>query len=326
MKAMKRAGSAILFLAWCGAANAAEEPVKVCAEAGVDCTHISLGRALRLAKDGQTILLKPGTYGEAGTLAASNVTIMAEGAKLEERAAQGKAALVVTGRDTVIVGLECTNIEVPDGNGACIRQEGRNLTLKRVNFHRNQAGLMATKSSGVVRIEDSIFAENGHKGRPNILAEGDALELVRSQVVAARGEGHEITTTAKRTLIEDSIVASLDAVDSRMIDAPLGGAIVIRNSVLQKGPKNANPDVIGFALASPPHPNSALTLENNIIVVDNPKGVRILHAPAGVAPSLSRNIVIGGQDKALGGDTKWFAHRKAANYPPYPKLAKTIGN
>jgi hypothetical protein len=322
---MRRGGAAVLFLAWCGAASAAEEPVKVCAQAGEDCTHISIGRALRLATDGQTILLKPGTYGEAGTLSASNITIMATGAKLEDRAAQGKAALVITGHDTVIVGLECTNIEVPDGNGACIRQEGRNLTLKRVNFHRNQSGLMAMEGSGVVRVEDSVFAENGYRGRPSILAQGEAFELVRSQVLRGRGEGHEITTTAKRTLIEDSIVASMDAVDSRLIDAPLGGEIVIRNSVLQKGRKNANPDVIGFAFASPPHPNSALTLENSTIVVDSPKGVRIVHAPQGAKISLSRNVVIGGQDK-LGGDTRWFQDRKAANYPAYPKLGKTAAN
>jgi hypothetical protein len=72
---------------------------------------------------------------------------------------------------------------------------------------------MAMAGSGVVRVEDSIFADNGYKGRPNIYVDSEALELVRSQVVRARGEGHEITTLARRTVIEDSIIASLGIPD-----------------------------------------------------------------------------------------------------------------
>jgi hypothetical protein len=110
-----------------------------------------------------------------------------------------------------------------------------------------------------------------------------------------------------------------------LIDAPRGGEVVIRGTILQKGPKHANPDVIGFAFRDL-HRSNTLTLESNTIVIDAPKGIRVLHTQANPKLTLSRNIQIGGDKNALGGDTRWFADRKAAKYPPFPKLAKTVSN
>ena len=49
------------------------------------------------ARDGATIVIRPGTYFQAGVLRASNVTIQGKGAQLKGTAAQGKAALVLAG-------------------------------------------------------------------------------------------------------------------------------------------------------------------------------------------------------------------------------------
>ena len=311
--------SAAIFVATSGASA---ETLRVCAQAGEACTHISLARALRQAKDGMTIVIEPGTYGDAGTLTASRVTIQATGARVEGEANQNKAALVITGRDTTIIGLECSQVAVPDGNGACIRQEGANLTLRNVNFHHNQVAVMAMAGSGRVVIEDSVIESNGNKGAPNLYAAGASLELRRTKVLHASGEAHEVKSLAARTTIEDCVIASLDAVDSRLIDLPSGGEVTIRNSVLQKGKKNANPDVIGFGLPGATHKTNALTLVGNTIIIDNPKGARLVHT--GTNPpqvTMTGNTVIGGK-KPEGDDSTWFPDRQAAGYPAFPLLKK----
>ena len=63
------------------------------------------------------------------------------------------------------------------------------------------------------------------------------LVLRRSRVVESVGEGHEVKSRAARTIIENNVIASLTGVDSRQIDLPNGGDIVIRGNVLEKGPE-----------------------------------------------------------------------------------------
>src|SRR5688500_6583621 len=57
--------------------------------------------------------------------------------------AQGKAIWVVQGDDTTIESIEFSNASVPDLNGAGIRQEGTNLTVRGCIFRDNENGILA---------------------------------------------------------------------------------------------------------------------------------------------------------------------------------------
>jgi len=268
---------------------------------------------------GQTVVVPPGVYKEAAAIRASNVTIKAHGVRLEHAAFEGKAALVVSGDNVTIEGLECSGIRVDDANGACIRLEARNLTLRKVFFHDSESGLLSwNRDSGTVLIEDSRFERLGRAHGVYVGRGLTHLIIRRSSFFASTAEGHEIKSRAARTTIEGSVIASLDGVDSRLIDLPDGGENLIRRNVLEEGPNSSNQDVIGVGLEPANIHQGRTTIEENIIILER-RGTNVLlnelHVPASI---VRRNKVIGGTRTA--GDNAWFPDRKSAGIGAYPSL------
>jgi hypothetical protein len=270
---------------------------------------------------GQTVVLPPGVYREAATIKASNVVIKAHGVRLEHAAAERKAALVVKGDNVTIEGLECAYIKVPDRNGACVRLEAKNLTLRNVHFRDSQSGLLAwKKDSGTVLIENSRFERIG-RVHGVYIGRGDTHLIVRnSWFLSSRAEGHEIKSRAAKNTIERNVIASLDGVDSRLIDLPEGGENVIRGNVLAKGPASSNQDLIGVALERNRelHSVNSTVIEDNIIIMERRGTNVLLHQRRVPEARIERNKVIGGKNP--GGDNTWFPDRAAAGLPKYPAL------
>ncbi|WP_026609101.1 right-handed parallel beta-helix repeat-containing protein [Methylocaldum szegediense] len=277
-------------------------------------------------KPGEVLVIPPGTYKEAGVIRASNVRIKADGVRLEGVAVDGKAALVVKGDDVTIEGLECANIRVGDGNGACVRLEGRNLTLRRVHFHDSQSGLLSwNRDSGTVVVENSRFERLGSGGSAHgiYIGRGNThLVVRRSAFLSSTDQGHEIKSRAAKNTIEHNVIASLDGVDSRLIDLPEGGENVIRRNVLEKGPASSNQDMIGIGLEGHKslHPLNFTLIEDNIILLERRSRNVLANYRNVPPPKIERNKVIGGE--RVGGSNTWFPNRAAAGLPPYPKLPK----
>ncbi|HTH17442.1 MAG TPA: right-handed parallel beta-helix repeat-containing protein [Magnetospirillum sp.] len=295
-------------------AVAAEKGIRVCPT----CSAHTLQDALDHVRDGGVVVLAAGTYRQAGIVTANRVTIRGEpGAHLRGMAADGKAALVAQGNDTVIEGIECSHIRVDDGNGACVRLEGRNLTLRRVYFHDSEEGVLTANDSGTVLVEDSRFERLGNDGQAHGLYIGhsDSLTIRRSSILSSVSEGHEVKSRAARTVIEDSVIASLDGVDSRLVDVCNGGEVVIRNSVLEKGPASSNHELIGYGLEGMSYTANSLRLEGNTIIVDHPYGTLMRSK---IKPVLGNgNLVVGGRKAD---EAAWHPDRAAAGLKPYPAL------
>lgn len=301
-----------------------------------DCDYASLRAAIEAAGDGATILVRPGEYREAAVGRADNVTIRGEpGAHVRGVAAENKAALVIRGHNVLIEELECSDIWSKHGNGACVRAEGVNLTLRRVYFHDSQEGILGGK--GRILIEDSIFERLGGDekialGQAHAIYVGhhvDDFMLRRSRILSSKEEGHEVKSRARRTVIENNVIASLDGRDSRLIDIPNGGEIVIRNNLLEKGPNSSNPDVVGVGLERGHNPAldhavNSILIEGNTIILDLPGETRIVRVQGVPPPVMSNNTVIGGRPEANGGD-RWFRDRGSAGLPPYPELKRRQG-
>ncbi|MFQ5774681.1 MAG: hypothetical protein ACE5GS_09200 [Kiloniellaceae bacterium] len=313
-------------------------PLNVCPPGAPapDCDFSSLAAAVAAAPPGATIVLRPGIYREAAILRADGVTLRAQpGAHVTGAAADDKAALVVKGDDTVIEGLECSRIWVRDGNGACVRAEGVNLTLRRVYFHDGQSGILGGR--GRILIEDSTFERLGGDekialGRAHAIYIGrkaDELILRRSRIVSSKEEGHGVKSRARRTVIENNVIASLEGRDSRLIDVPNGGDVVIRGNLLEKGPNSSNPDFVGVGLergrdpAMDPVVNSTV-IEGNTFIVDGFEGARMFRVRNVPRPSVSNNTFVGGTPYRRGGN-RWFRDRTAADLPPYPALPRWPG-
>lgn len=223
--------------------------------------------------DGSSIYLGKGTYGRGLVIVKSNVTLTGENAHLNE-AIQGKAAIVIKGDNVVIEGISCSNITVADKNGACIRQEGKNLTLINVHFYDSQQGVLQNADSGFLNIKYSLFERLGKDGYAHaVYAQGEELLIESSQFLETKDQGHSIKSRAKSTQITNSIIASKNSNDSRLIDIPNGGILVVRDSILFQGAKTVNREVIGYGLEGiGRNRDNSIMFTDNIVLMERPKG------------------------------------------------------
>lgn len=307
------------------------------------CKYYQLADAVKAAKPGDTIVLSPGIYDQGAKVDVANLTIMGEpGAHIKGGAVGGKAALVVTAPDVVIDGLECSHIEVRDRNGACIRVEGDDLTVRNVYFHDSQNGILSGPGGGTLLIEDSIFKRNGYGGRAHGVYIGKHVETFvfrNSQILETKGAGHGFKSRAKETIIENSIIASLDGHDSRAIDIAKGGQVIIRGNIFEKGPNSENWQMIGLALEGKPHEVNSTLIEDNIFIfdLDPSQWMNVLKDLAGIKPVkgmvvftkspadvvLRNNVIVGAKkigDGVIEKDNQIFPSRWAADMPAYPWL------
>ena len=200
----------------------------------------------------------------------------------------------------MIEGIECSHIAVPHRNGSCIKLEGVGLTVRDVYFHDSEQGILGG-FGGTVLVENSRFERNGRDG----LAHGsiyagwrlEKLVFRNNVVLDPRDQAHGVKSRARYTIIEGNVIAGRFGVDSRAIDVPIGGDIVIRNNVLEKGPLSSNPGMIGIALETKNglHPVINVTIEGNTIIFDGPvdKWGVIVQQGAGGRIVLRDNRIIG---------------------------------
>lgn len=249
------------------------QTIRVCATQSTNdaCQFANLADAINSARAGDTVLLSSGIYRQAVVVKVSGITIKGEpGAHLQGTAIEGKAALVVRADNVTIEGIECSGIQVRDRNGACVRIEGRDLVIRDVYFHDNQEGVLGGRG-GTVLIENSRFERNGFNGgfaHTIYITKVDKFIFRNNQVLSTKDEGQGVKSRAKQTVIENNVIAGLDARDSRAIDVPNGGAVTIRNNVLQKGANSSNSQMIGLGLEGNLHASGSAVVENNILIFD----------------------------------------------------------
>jgi hypothetical protein len=112
----------------------------------------SLSAAKHAIRKGSRIYLFSGVFEEGIYLDKDDLEIIGEeGGVFDNAAVDEKAALVLTGNNVLVENIECRNIQVSDSNGACIRFEGTNLTVRNLYAHDSQSGVMTSNNAGIVK-------------------------------------------------------------------------------------------------------------------------------------------------------------------------------
>ncbi|MDD4914838.1 MAG: hypothetical protein PHW13_07350 [Methylococcales bacterium] len=281
----------------------------------------TLQDAAKALNPGDTLDLGPGVYKLPLVISQSQVTIAGHGRVVfDGPTAEGKAAIIVRGKDTRIVNIECKNIKVPSGNGACIRMEGENLTLDHAYFHDSEEGILTGPQPGLVSIRDSRFELLGMNGQAHgIYTGGGELDIQDSLFLASVNEGHEIKSRSPVTKIQRTVVASLGSHDSRLIDIPNGGLVTIKDSVLEKGRQSVNGTAIGYGLEGMAFSNNYLILKNNIIILERTGPNHLLQIKEGsIAPVLVKNLIVSNEDVDYGDANLQYTSRRKAGLAAYP--------
>lgn len=292
---------------------------------------LDFSTAVKSLQHGDTLLVAEGVYHSSVVIRKNNITIKGNGHVVFERsAAHGKGFILSQGNNLTIENVECRFISVRDGNGACIRQEGKDLTLDHVYFHNSQEGILETaKNVGFIKIYNSRFERLGFNGQAHGIYTNKAdLYIYQSLIVATKSEGHAIKVRGSKLHIDSSIIASLSSDDSRLIDMSNGGELTVKNSILEQGPKSVNGQAIGYGLEGMLFENNQVNLIGNVIYLDRIGINKLLTLPVAsdkrIKVTQDKNVVIGGDSKSEVETNNYFKSRDKLNLPSYPYFSSTF--
>lgn len=214
---------------------------------GPNETYKTPSAAAESAQNGDHIEIEPGQYFDCAVWRADNLVIegTGPGVVITDKTCMGKGLFVIEGNNTTVRNLTLTRSRVPDMNGAGIRLDRGSLTVDGVKFIDNQNGILAAGSPGVtITILNSDFDKNGFCGggcaHGIYVGQADLLRIEHSRFTNTR-QAHSIKSRAARTeVIDCDISDGPEGTSSYLIDAPNGGAVIVRDNKLQKGPKAEN--------------------------------------------------------------------------------------
>jgi Right handed beta helix region len=257
--------------------------------------------AAAVAQNGDVVRFDPGEYVDCAIWRASGLVLEAPAgaAHVRDRACAGKALWVVAGNDVTIDNITFSGARVPDQNGAGIRAEGKNLTVRNSRFYDNENGILAgTVEGSTILIEGSVFERNG-KCAANCAHGVYVNRIERLKVVGstfrAQQVGHHVKSGAQALeVIGTTIEDGPEGTASYLIDVTSGGEVVIADNHMQKGPKSENWDTAihiageGAAADAPEY-----RISNNRFRSDNPNEVAFVRNRT-VIPALLEGNRLGG--------------------------------
>ena len=197
-----------------------------------------------------TIAIAPGTYRDCAVQLGGSVAFLATQpgqAVFDGGTCEGKAALVLRGREAKVSGLVFKRMAVPDGNGAGIRLEKGNLTVTQSWFADSQQGILtADDPSGRIVIDKSTFSGlgtcefSGGCAHSIYIGNYGQLRVTRSRFERGTG-GHYVKTRAARVEIaSSSFDDSAGKATNYMIDLPAGSVGQITNNWFVQGRDKEN--------------------------------------------------------------------------------------
>ncbi|HVY47577.1 MAG TPA: hypothetical protein VHB21_16925, partial [Minicystis sp.] len=309
--ALSSASFGFALLASAGAARAATLTV------GPGKTYAKPCDAIAAAQPGDVIAVDAGSYdGDTCAWSTDNLTVRGVGglAKIDLTGvtpAQQKGIFVITAPNATIENFELSGAAISanaGNNGAGIRHQGLNLTVRGCVIHDNQDGILGGPLSngqpadgqGEVLIEDSEFYANGAgDGQShNMYLNHYAKFTLRASYSHGSNEGHLVKSRALESHIEyNRLSDDASANVSYEINLPNGGvAYVIGNLIEQNADPGGqeNGTIIDFG-SEGPVAMSDLFVVNNTVVNDRTQGATFVKVNGAVttAAVLRNNIFFG---------------------------------
>lgn len=271
------------------------------------------------AKDGDTVEIEAsGDYaGDFCQWSQNNLTLKGVNGRPKIDAtgktiSNGKGIWVFYGDTATVENIEFSGAAVDSANGAGIRHQGLNLTVRDCYFHDNQDGILGgplkggqpADGQGEVLIERCEFAKNGAgDGQShNMYLNHYAKFTLQYSYTHSSNVGHLIKSRALESHILYNRISDDESTNvSYEINLPDGGrAFVIGNLIEQASDPNGeqNGAIIDFASESA-QPNSDLFVVNNTIVNNRTKGGTFVQIKDTVTtPAVLRNNILSGNGTA----------------------------
>ncbi len=270
----------------------------------------TVSEAARLARDGEVIEIRSGSYrGQPAIWTKNNLLIRGVGQRpvmiADGRSAEDKAIWVVRGGKVRIENIEFRGARVADGNGAGIRFEKGELAIHACRFADNEMGLLTANSAALaLEISDSEFVDAPrHAGDLHHLLYVGAIGrfVLRGSRFHNGHLGHLVKSRARENHVLYNMLA--DGAGGRAsyeLEFPNGGIAYVIGNVIAQGAGTDNPSVVSYGAEGPRWPVNGLYLAHNTLVNDNYTGtflaVRDEKFPGGIDVWAINNLTVGNGD------------------------------
>ena len=280
--------------------------------ATADTLHVGPGQtyaapcaAIAAAGAGDTILIEAGGDYDGDVCAWSTNGLTLRGVNgrphvdAAGNSAQGKAIWVVGGNDTTIDNIELSGCHVPDANGAGIRQEGANLTVRNAYFHDNEDGILAgDKAGSTITIEHSEFAHNGAGDgfSHNLYINHVDLLVFRYNWSHDAVVGHLLKSRAARNdILYNRLTGEAGASESYEINLPNGGLSYVIGNLVEQPSTTQNGAMLDYLSEGfGQNTDDRLFVVNNTFVNDRGNGTFLQIGAAAATPAIARNNIFYG--------------------------------
>ena len=181
------------------------------------------------------------------------------------------------------------------GNGAGVRHQGTDLTLRNCFFHDNQDGILgspATDGTGTVLIESSDFANNGAgDGQThNMYLNHYAKFTLRYSHSTGANTGHLVKSRALENHVEYNRLTDERTNSSYELSFPNAGLSFVIGNIIEQSAVSQNSAIIDYG--SEPatnNPDLRLFVVNNTVV--NHRSAAIFVADHSATPALLMNNI-----------------------------------
>lgn len=267
------------------------------------------------AGDGDTVRIDPGDYFDCAAWGANQLTIegTGPGVVITDKTCQGKALFITRGQGTTIRNITFARARVPDGNGAGIRSEGRDLTVENSTFTNNEVAILAASAPGSeLTITGSTFQDNGQcrdsRCIGTLLLQGIAvLRIAQSNFRSQKGETMIESQALRSELTDDQFDDGTDGTLTHFISIDGGGSLTLERSTLLAGPSHGGA-MAAVLLGLVPHgiPDPHLRFVGNHLTNDSGNPATFVLNWTGTDIEASQNLFTGGDVSEESTSGYWF--------------------
>lgn len=287
-----------------------------------------ISEAARVAKDGDTVLIRPGTYrGGVATWNQKSLEIRGVGGRpvmlADGSNADGKAIWVFPRGRFRVENIEFRGARVPDGNGAGIRFEDGRLDVDNCVFEDNENGILTANSpEAELHVRDSSFsrAPQNRNDLHHLLYVG---RIKRFSIEGSRFHqgyhGHLIKSRAARSEIRYNLLVDGQGGEAAYeLEFPNGGVAVVVGNVIAQSASTSNPVIVGYGAEGRFWSENRLAFAHNTLVADGWHPAWFLRAWTDRLPPDTRIVTRNNLTVGIGPFTSLLSGDHRGNYAMPP--------
>jgi hypothetical protein len=285
-------------------------PTSTLLQVGPTRQYKTIASAVTAAQEGGTIEIDAGVYSnQTITISKNNLTLRGIGGYAHLKWATGdylnntstipnrKGIMVVQGNAITIESFEFSGAKVVDNNGAGIRYEGGNLTIRKSYFHDNENGILGEGGiNDTLTIENSVFERNGYclsSCAHNVYIGRMGKLIFRYNKSVDAREGHPLKSRAQITEVISNYLSTKNSDGSYEADFPNGGTVYFIGNIVEQGVNTGNSSMLAYGEEGSNNPNPALYVVNNTFYNHRGSGA-LLMVSGSPTLSINNNIFAGG--------------------------------